>query len=84
MALPELTYYCKVVADDGEQSKIGSFKVKDTPFRPIESDGVGNVRDIGGWATASGKSVKYGMIYRGGRLNDKVTEKGSDRGGLKG
>ena len=28
-----------------------------------------NCRDLGGWATADGKTVKYRMIYRGGRLD---------------
>ena len=28
-----------------------------------------NCRDLGGWSTADGKTVKYRMIYRGGRLD---------------
>lgn len=28
-----------------------------------------NCRDLGGWTTADGKTIKYRMIYRGGRLD---------------
>lgn len=31
-----------------------------------------NVRDIGGWTTESGKTIKYGMVYRGGELDGAV------------
>lgn len=29
-----------------------------------------NARDLGGWKTTDGKTVKYRMIYRGGRMED--------------
>lgn len=38
---------------------------------------VRNVRDLGGWKTKDGRTVKYRMIYRGGRLEDEtVSEEG--------
>ena len=75
---PGEQYYWKVTASSGEDSAIGSFKVKDEPIRTLDIDGVGNVRDIGGWTTESGKRVKYGLIYRGGRLNGKISDAGKE------
>jgi hypothetical protein len=31
---------------------------------------VRNARDLGGWTTTDGKTVKYRMVYRGGRMED--------------
>lgn len=71
---PGVTYYWKVIGNNqegrGSFSETRSFTVKDETVRIIHVDGVENVRDIGGWETADGTGrVKYGMIYRGGRLN---------------
>lgn len=79
--LPGNTYYWKVIGTNEEGrgcfSETGSFTVKDEKLRSVFADGVENVRDMGGWQTADQKEhVKYGMIYRGGRLNrDLTTEK---------
>ena len=35
-----------------------------------KGSGVRNGRDLGGWPTLSGKTVKYRKLYRGGRMND--------------
>ena len=35
----------------------------------IALDGANNVRDIGGWKTESGGTVKYGMLYRGSEID---------------
>lgn len=83
--IPGKTYYWKVVGNitdlplDG-----GKIKINDMPVRWIYVDGIHNVRDMGGWKTENGKTVKYGMLYRGAQLNtDKngqvvnlVTQKG--------
>lgn len=67
--IPGKTYYWKVIgAFSDDVLGGGKIKVNDAPVRWINIDGTGNVRDIGGWKTASGKTVKYGMIYRGQKL----------------
>ncbi|MBO4754192.1 MAG: tyrosine-protein phosphatase [Bacteroidales bacterium] len=38
-------------------------------IRMIRAEGVDNVRDLGGWPTASGKRIRYGMLYRGVEMN---------------
>ena len=74
--IPGKTYYWKVIGTlTADALGGGKIKVKDAPVRWINIDGVGNVRDMGGWKTASGKTVKYGMLYRGRKL-ENVTEEG--------
>lgn len=65
------TYYYRVVIqlDNGEQHvKTSSFQTKDS-LRFIALDGACNVRDIGGWKTESGKTVKQGLLYRGSEID---------------
>lgn len=67
--VPGKTYYWKVEGDtEGSTSKVDTFKTKDAPVRYITTDGIINVRDIGGWK-AGDKKVKYEQIYRGGKTN---------------
>lgn len=65
---PGKTYYYKI---DGENksSKVDKFKVKDAPVRPITVGGASNVRDLGGWSAENGKTIAYGKLYRGGKIN---------------
>lgn len=39
------------------------------PVRMLNLPSVRNVRDLGGWTTADGRTVKYGKLIRGGELN---------------
>jgi protein-tyrosine phosphatase len=39
------------------------------PRRHISLSGAYNVRDLGGYATADGRRVRWGRVYRGGALN---------------
>lgn len=59
------------LSGDSESSVGGSFKTADTP-RILTAQGVGNLRDIGGYKTANGKTVKQGMLYRGCELDGAV------------
>ncbi len=71
-------YYWRVtaVSDDGKKSVSPTeiFFTEDGAPRNLYVDGITNVRDLGGWATADGGRVKQGMIYRCGRLNKSETK----------
>lgn len=69
--LPGQTYYYKVTAtvDDTPTELINSSFTTSGQLRQIYAEGTGNVRDLGGWATASGMPVRYGLIYRGAEWN---------------
>lgn len=76
VCVPGKTYYWKVIGEFSDKPLGGGrFRVKDAPVRFIKIEGVSNVRDMGGWKTESGKTVKYEKIYRGARL-DNITDTG--------
>ena len=78
--LPGQTYYYKVTAtvDSNPTEIINSSFTTSGQLRQIYAEGTGNMRDLGGWATASGKPIKYGLIYRGAEWNGEyqLTPKG--------
>lgn len=52
-----------------KQSEIRHVHIEAGQVRWINAEGSRNVRDLGGWKTASGKTVRYGMLYRGAGLD---------------
>ncbi len=67
------TYYYFVTANtnvSSYSSDIHTFKTEDKGPRNVYVDGITNVRDLGGYVTASNKRVKQGMVYRTGQLNN--------------
>ena len=72
------TYYWQVSARYDSRivkSEIFSFSTAASQPRTVYVQGVSNTRDLGGWMTESGKRVRQGLLYRGGKLDD-VTETG--------
>ncbi len=79
--LPNTKYYVKLLAYNkaGEllhATKTQSFTTQgEFCQRIVNVDGVSNVRDIGGYNAQGNSKMKYGLIYRGARLN-AITDKG--------
>lgn len=59
------------LSDKSVTSVQGSFQTADTP-RILSLDGIVNVRDIGGWKTTNGETVRQGLLYRGSELDGAV------------
>ena len=73
---PNANYHFEVKAGSKTLTS-GSFKTIGHVHQVFFSSGVRNARDLGGWKTKDGKTVKYRMIYRGGRMeNGKLTKSG--------
>ncbi len=62
------THYTFKVESNGKVIKQGSFdtvgKLHQVYFKNMR-----NSRDLGGWKTTDGKTIKYRMVYRGGRFD---------------
>ena len=79
--VPNDRYTYKVTAASGKVLAQGSFTTTGhlhqcyflgDPQKPnTKGGGARNCRDFGGWKTTDGKTIKYRMVYRGGRLNEK-------------
>ena len=79
------TYYFRITANMTDGTMIcadSQFKTANTP-RIISTEGVWNMRDIGGLKCLNGKTLKQGLVYRGVELDGAVynkyciTEKGA-------
>ena len=69
--VPNDEYTFKVTADGGKVITKGKFQTTGHVHQVFFSNNCRNARDLGGWKTEDGKTVKYRKIYRGGRMNDK-------------
>lgn len=73
---PNAKYHFEV-KNDSKTLTSGSFETTGHVHQLFFYSRVRNVRDLGGWKTKDGKTVKYRMIYRGGRLESgTLTAKG--------
>lgn len=76
--LVDTQYYFRITVElDNSQdcTFTDSFRTKWSP-RVIELENLTDIRDIGGWKTVDGSTVKQGMLYRGCEL-DGATVDGS-------
>lgn len=79
------TYFWQLILDlkDGTtlESEVCSFNTQSGP-RNMYIDGVTNVRDMGGYTTLDGATIRQGLLFRTGRYNTnyylkkQITEKG--------
>lgn len=80
----DVTYYWKVASEIGGkryESETASFTTERNGPRNLYVSGITNVRDLGGYTTLSGDTVRQGRIIRCGKLHNsdgsrKITEKG--------
>ena len=67
--LPNTTYTYKVFSEkSGKTLKEGVFYTKGLLHQVYFKNDCRNCRDLGGWSTTDGKTVRYRKIYRGGRM----------------
>ena len=65
---PNAHYHYELKNASGKVMTSGEFTTKGLVYQVYFKANVRNARDLGGWKTKDGKTVKYRMIYRGGRL----------------
>lgn len=68
-------YYLRVTAlNDGDTLECAesTFTTTDIGPRVMRIDGIYNVRDVGGYLTASGERTAQGLLFRGGALSDST------------
>ena len=69
---PGAHYHYEVKGAGGKTVTSGEFDTKGLVYQVLFKANVRNARDLGGWKTKDGKTVKYRMIYRGGRLQSST------------
>lgn len=79
-----INYYYRVNLTLNNASVVGTtgtFETEKSP-RILNIDGAANARDIGGWNTVDGMTIKQGLLYRGSEIDGAVQPeyKITDRG----
>ena len=69
--VPNMSYTYEVTRDNLEGAIVGrgSFTTKGILHLVYYPSKIRNARDLGGWKTTDGKTVKFRKLYRGGLLN---------------
>ena len=80
---PGAHYQYEVKSAGGKVMTSGKFDTKGLVYQVLFKANVRNARDLGGWKTKDGKTVRYRMIYRGGRLQQSTLTSKKGREDLK-
>ena len=67
--IPKAQYTYKATASDGTVLTEGRFETTGSIHQAFFANACRNGRDLGGWKTTDGKTIKYRLLYRGGRMN---------------
>ena len=70
--VPNDSYTYKVSSEGGKVITQGNFTTTGSLHQVFFKSGCRNARDLGGWKTVDGKTVKYRKIYRGGRMQSET------------
>ncbi|MBR4826297.1 MAG: tyrosine-protein phosphatase [Bacteroidales bacterium] len=76
--VPDDHYTYKVTASDGTVMTEGAFDTYGHLHQVFFRSACRNGRDLGGWKTLDGKTVKYRKLYRGGRMEEINSKGGVD------
>jgi len=75
--VPGRQYTYSVTGANGKVMAQGSFNTTGHMHQVFFKSAIRNARDLGGWKTYDGKTVKFRKVYRGGRLESgKLTATG--------
>lgn len=75
--VPNDHYSYSIKGTGGKVMTQGSFDTQGHLHQVFFKNACRNGRDLGGWKTIDGKTVKYRMVYRGGRMqSETVNSKG--------
>ncbi len=72
--VPGRTYQLIVSYNSGELLTQGSFATKGLLHQVYFTNKVRNGRDLGGWKTTDGRTVRFRRLYRGGRVDKKYMD----------
>ena len=76
--VPGSHYSYQVFGGDGTLLSRGTFRTRGALHQVYFTGKVRNGRDLGGWKTEDGKTVRFRKLYRGGRVDGKYMD-GSGR-----
>ena len=77
--VPNDQYTYKVTSTKGKVITEGNFSTTGHLHHLFFRNNCRNIRDLGGWKTLDGKTVKYRRLYRGGRMQNRETVNASGR-----
>ena len=69
-------YVWGVVPEEGGSGVTAAFTAEGEPPRFLRVDGLGNMRDLGGWTGLGGRRVKQGMVFRSAGLRASSVRSG--------